>query len=158
MDQCCIKINVSSESKPLPDSKFKFCLYRGNSIGNEASIDIEQYRAIISQFTSDTAHYNSHKKFMPASAGRTMQYHIKKKYEDDRPHTEDVVRLCDITAKTVRAYINDEVEDYKFEVIVKFCLGFRLSVPYIEDLLSKANIRIDPSNIARSALMETLRL
>ena len=158
VDRCCIKINISSEMQCYDKAENNFCLFRGDVVTRTAQIDNDQYIKIISQCTENTEHYNKHRKYMPASVGDTMAYHIKKIYGDDRPHTEDVVRKCDITAKTYRKYLDGNVEDYKFEIIIKFAIGMKLSSPYIDDLLHKANIIVDSGNNARSVLLETTKV
>lgn len=158
VDCCCLKFNIIGSEAIVSNNDSSFILTNERNRIKKVIIDNEQYEKIMQLCNQNLVHYNKHKSKLPSTYGDTMLYHIKHKYDDDRPHTEDIARICDLTPKTVRNYIYNEVEDCKFEVIIKFCLGLRLSPPYIQDLLNKSKIIIDGSNIARSELLETIKL
>ena len=157
VDCCCLKFNIIGSEAVVSNNSSSFILTNERNRIKNLIIDNEQYEKIMQLCNQNLVHYNKHKSKLPSTYGDTMLYHIKHKYDDDRPHTEDIARICDLTPKTVRNYIYNDVEDCKFEVIIKFCLGLRLSLPYIQDLLNKSKIIIDGSNIARFELLETIR-
>ena len=116
-----------------------------------------EHAKIVLPLTNDSySHYLAHKKDLPNTFTETFNYHYKKLKSKNRIHSyEDLSSKCDISDRTLRKYASGEVIPKRVEVL-KICLGLKLSVPYIMDMLDKADCSLSFNNANNTLLLTTL--
>lgn len=112
----------------------------------EKEINQEQFNTILENGIENACHYEKHKKELQImTLGETIQYHINKARKKNWIHTyEDFAIKSDVDVKKIKQYRYDEVQAKNITriEIIRMGLALRLSAPYIDDLLEKANLPI----------------
>ena len=152
VDECCVIVNVKSDSKPFKDSIALFSLCSGGSQRVEAQINDEQLAYLLKLQDENVEHYEKHKKELPSDFGDLVEWHIQKM----GVNYEWVVDKCDLTAVTLRKLRDGKTDDVKPITIIKFAIGMRLSYPYARDLITKAGINIEKVSKQNSILITVL--
>lgn len=153
--ECCIILDISFETISVKNDYLSFTLYSGNSsVKLIAQISTEQLSKILKLVDENSIHYEKNKRNLPLELGETIEYHCKKSGFS----YEGIAASCDINEKTLRNYRKELLKEYDPLVIIKFGLGLKLSFPYIQDLLEKADrklLRINPSNNLLLSIIST---
>lgn len=157
IDECCLKFSIDRYGITSDGEITKNYLLSSINNRHENKDIMMEHAKIVLPLTNDSySHYLAHKKDLPNTFTETFNYHYKKLKSKNRIHSyEDLSSKCDISDRTLRKYASGEVIPKRVEVL-KICLGMKLSVPYIMDMLDKADCSLSFNNANNTLLLTTL--
>lgn len=151
VEECCLIFNTYRFDEPKKNSNTRLFLFSTNSTRKVyADIDKTQMLKVISLYIDDNNHYQSHKSKIPIDFAGTLEYHYKKAgYTSKIDFSEN----CDINSKDVGKFFKGE-KTPSFQQTIKMCITLKLSLPYTEDMLYKAQHSFD--NFPNSTILKTI--
>ena len=157
IDECCLKFTIDRYGiTSNGEVTKKYLLSSLNNRKESKDIDIEHAKSLLPSTDKSYCHYLNHKNNLPNTFADTFTYHYEKQKENQKIKSyEDLAYKCDISDRTLRKYAKGEVKPGRVEVL-KICLAMRLSVPYILDMLDKADCQLTFNNIDNTILLTTL--
>lgn len=138
--ECCLIFDIQPKSLDSRCAYSKqYYLYNKESV-NKCDITLNQAHAnqIFKLASEGNKHFEEHQSLLPKSFGETLKYHYLKAKENNLFKSyEDFEDASDVPERTIRQYIKGPYIPSR-EVVIKLCLGLRLSSRYFMDMLEKA--------------------
>lgn len=157
VDECCLIFNIERFGITSTGEVTKnYLLSTINNRRETKDIMLDHANVVLRSTDESYCHFQQHKRELPESFGETLEYHYKyaKKKRQFNSY-EELSYDCDVSDRSLRKYKDGEVIPKRQEVL-KICLALKLSVPYIMDMLNKADCSLSFNNADNNILLTTL--
>ena len=157
VDECCLIFNIERFGITSTGEVTKnYLLSTINNRRESKDVMMEHASKVLPSTNESYCHFQQHKRELPNTFGETLEYHYKyAKKKHQYNSYEDLAYDCDVSDRSLRKYKDGEVIPKRQEVL-KICLALKLSVPYIMDMLDKADCGLTFNNADNNILLTTL--